>query len=112
MIDRIIRSRDTVSSQLIYISPASAGGRPSFRKAAFGAVDIEQQRRLDGSVVLRSRVPLSSYPRALTQRLVKWAEESPDRPFLARREGSGPFRVVTYGEALQRVERIAEWLLG
>ncbi|HVW26721.1 MAG TPA: feruloyl-CoA synthase [Polyangiaceae bacterium] len=86
-------------------------GRPSFRKATFGAVDIEQLTLPDGSIVLRSRVPLSSYPRALTSRLVKWAEQCPDRPFLARRDGAGPFRVVTYGETLRRVERLGEWLL-
>jgi feruloyl-CoA synthase len=97
---------------LIYTSPAPTDDRPPFRPTKFGAVDIEQQKQPDGSVLLRSRVPLSSYPRALTQRLVKWAEQSPDRPFLARRDGSGPFRVVTYGEALGRVERIAQWLLG
>ena len=61
--------------------------------------------------MLRSRVPLAAYPRALTSRLLQWAEQHPERPFLARREGAGPFRVVTYGEAWREVERIAEALL-
>ena len=61
--------------------------------------------------MLRSRVPLAAYPRALTSRLLQWAEQRPERPFLARREGAGPFRVVTYGEAWREVERIAEALL-
>ena len=86
-------------------------GRPSFRKATFGTVDIEQETRQDGSLLLRSRVPLSPYPRALTERLVKWAELNPGRPLLARREGGGPFRAVTYEDALRRVERLAQWLL-
>jgi feruloyl-CoA synthase len=85
--------------------------RAQDRKVAFGAVDIVQHDRPDGSVLLRSRVPLADYPRTLTERLVTWAERKPDAPFLARRDGSGPFRVVTYGKAWSEVERLGQALL-
>jgi feruloyl-CoA synthase len=84
---------------------------PPFRKAAFGAVDVEQHTERDGSVVLRSRVALGAYPRTLTERLVHWAERTPEAPFLARRDGGGPFRVLTYAETWRRVQRLAQALL-
>jgi feruloyl-CoA synthase len=86
-----------------------------YHPVAFGSVDVEQTRSADGSVLLRSRIPLGPYPRVLTERLVHWAERRPGQAFLARRDGqgraSGAWHVVTYAEALFQVERIAQSLL-
>lgn len=80
-------------------------------RAAFGPVDVERENRSDGAVILRSRVPLGAYSRHLTDRLVEWARTRPGAPFLARRSGSGPYRIVTYGEAWRLVERLSQGLL-
>jgi feruloyl-CoA synthase len=82
-----------------------------FRQVAFGPVDIEREVRPDGSIVLRSRLPLGGFPRVLTERLRQWAESRPDRPFLARRDGGGPFRIVTYADAWREVQRLGQALL-
>ena len=82
-----------------------------FRELALGRVDVASRKREDGSVVLTSRVPLGAYGPVLTDRLVEWSERRPKAPFLARRGADGRFGVVTYGEAWQRVERLAEGLL-
>ena len=85
--------------------------RAPYRAASFGPVDVEQVTRPDGSVLLRSRFELGPYPRVLTERLVHWAAVAPDRAFLARRDEGGRWRTLTYGQALSRVERIAQGLL-
>ncbi|HEY5147417.1 MAG TPA: feruloyl-CoA synthase [Polyangiaceae bacterium] len=82
-----------------------------FREASFGPVDVEHIARPDGSTLLRSRVPLGAYPRVVTERLVHWAEQTPDRVFLARRDAQGRWGGVTYRQAFERVQRIAQGLL-
>jgi len=82
-----------------------------FRKASFGAVDVEHEVRSDGAVLVRSRIPLGAYPRVLTERLVHWADRQPGHPFIGRRRGGGPFETVSYGQALAQVERLGQGLL-
>ncbi len=67
--------------------------------------------RSDGTVYVRSRVPLGDYPRKITGRLEFWAQESPDRTFLAQRDATGSWRRISYGETLARVRNIAQALL-
>ena len=54
---------------------------------------------------------LPSYPARLTDRLVQWAEQAPDRTFLAVRGDAGGWRRLTYATALEDVRRIAQALL-
>jgi feruloyl-CoA synthase len=68
-------------------------------------------RRADGSLVLESPVPLGGYPRAVTDRLVFWAERAPERTFLAERADEG-WRKVSYRDALATVRSLSEGLLG
>ena len=51
---------------------------------------------------------LPSYPARLTDRLVQWAEQAPDRTFLAVRGDAGGWRRLTYATALEDVRRIAQ----
>ena len=52
----------------------------------FAPPDIEMQRRADGSVLLRSRHPLSPPDEHLLVWLARWAHEAPDRSFMAERD--------------------------
>jgi feruloyl-CoA synthase len=65
--------------------------------------------------VLRARQELGAYPRCLGEHLCRWAAEAPDRTFLAERhtgqETADGWRRVSYGAALDDVERIASALL-
>ncbi len=74
-------------------------------------VAIEIRRLPDGGLVLRSRHELRPYPRCLGELLSHWAAAAPDRTFLAERNPEGAWRRITYGEALDAVERIASALL-
>ena len=80
-----------------------------------GCVQATIEPRADGSTVLRSTESLGAYPERLTDHLLGWAERSPQRCFVARREpspnGNGPWREVSYAQMLQRVQAVAQSLL-
>lgn len=81
------------------------------RPVAMGAGHAERIERPDGVAVVRSTEPLQPYPRILTDRLRHWAETAPDRLFLAQRTPEGPWRSLTYADAWERVQRLAQALL-
>jgi len=87
-----------------------ATARPT-RSVRLGPADILAERRADGCVLLRSPHPLGPYPRKLTERLDFWAEEVPERVFLAQRDGAG-WRTLTYRETRERARRVGQYLLG
>ncbi|HEY3819092.1 MAG TPA: feruloyl-CoA synthase [Polyangiaceae bacterium] len=72
-------------------------------------VDVE--RRADGTLVLRSPMPLGPCARCAGEWLVAWARRTPERVFLAERNTQGGWRLVSYGEALDAVVRIGASLL-
>lgn len=81
------------------------------RGVPLGAADVDFQRRGDGAILLRSPHALGAYPSKLTERLVHWASEAPDREFLAQRETGGAWRTLSYVEAHARVCAIGQALL-
>jgi feruloyl-CoA synthase len=72
---------------------------------------VEREVRPDGTVLLRSPVPLGAYPDSICHYLDHWAVEAADRPFLLERRGEPGWHGVTYGEARQVVRRLAAGLL-
>jgi len=72
--------------------------------------DVVREDRPDGSILLRSRVPLGPVARNTGEWLHRWAEEAPDRVFLAERSGDG-WRELRYGELLQQVRAVSQSLL-
>jgi feruloyl-CoA synthase len=81
------------------------------RPVRIQAPDVCVERRPSGAWYARSPHPLGPYPRALTSRLDHWADRTPDRPFLAERDTSGAWRVVTFEQARASVRSIAQALL-
>ena len=73
--------------------------------------DVVREDRPDGSILLRSRVPLGPVVRNTGAWLHRWAQEAPDRVFLAERSGQG-WREVRYADALGQVRSLASSLLG
>jgi feruloyl-CoA synthase len=72
---------------------------------------VEVLRRADGCILLRSPLKLNDYGQRVGDWLLHWAAAAPDRPFLLERDQNGCWTGLTYHEALQRVRRIAAWLL-
>jgi len=81
------------------------------RTVRMGELAVDAEHAPDGVVRMRSRAPLGSYPRAITDCLVDWAGKAPDRVFLADRGRDGEWRTLTYADALARSRAIAAWLL-
>lgn len=79
---------------------------PDFAPAA---VDVENLK--DGGFILRSPLPLEPYAPNICSYLIEWAENAPQRTFLAERTASGEWRHLTYSEALLSTRSLAQALL-
>lgn len=89
--------------------PLGAGGL--FKNVHFGPTKTQKKRRSDGIVEFELLAPLEEYPEKLTEKLCFWATQNPDAVFIARRNDNGEWVKLTYAETLQKVERIAQYLL-
>ena len=69
------------------------------------------ERRDDGTIYLRPKIPLAEYPVRLTDRLHHWASAEPNRVFMAERDATGGWRKITYAQLLASSRRIASALL-
>ncbi|MDA9467881.1 AMP-binding protein [Bradyrhizobium sp. CCBAU 53415] len=86
--------------------------KPAFRKVQWLKRDIDVERRGDGTVVLKSRIPLQPYEKHIPASLAKWAKEAPERTWLAQRGGPNrEWRKVSYGEAKRTVDALTQGLL-
>ena len=87
---------------------------PRYREARVGGcVDAQLETRDDGHLLLRSTEPLGWYPARLTDCLEQWAEEAPERTFVARRApaaAGGDWVRVSYAEMRQRARAIGQAL--
>jgi feruloyl-CoA synthase len=75
------------------------------------APEVMVDGRADGTIYLNSGRALPPYPDKLTDRLVHWANATPDRVFMAERDAGGGWRTITYAQTLERVRRIGAALL-
>jgi feruloyl-CoA synthase len=81
------------------------------RPVRIGAIDAVVRHGLDGVIYMQSPDPLEPYDVRLTDSLDRWAEDAPDRVFLAQRDATGGWRTLTYGEARRRVRNVGQALL-
>ena len=54
--------------------------KPGFRKIEWLKRDIDVERRPDGVVILKSRIPLQAYEKHIPASLSKWARQAPEPP--------------------------------
>src|ERR1700722_15931926 len=86
--------------------------KPAFRKIEWLKRDIAVERRPDGVIVLQSRIPLKTYEKCIPGSLAKWAEQAPERIWLAQRAGpERQWRKLSYGEAKRTVDALTQGLL-
>ncbi len=89
----------------------SAQTEPPLRPVHLGSPDVLVERRADGAILMRSPHALQPHPHNLTQRLAYWAKAAPERVFLAQRDDTGAWRILTYAAAFASVRAIAAALL-
>jgi feruloyl-CoA synthase len=93
-------------------SAAAVMAKPAFRKIEWLKRDIAVERRPDGVIVLKSRIPLKAYEKHIPASLAKWAGEAPSRVWLAQRAGPDrQWRKVSFGEAKRTVDGLTQALL-
>jgi feruloyl-CoA synthase len=86
--------------------------KPAFRKIEWLERDIAVERRPDGVIVLKSRIPLKPYEKHIPASLAKWAKEAPNRIWLAQRAGADrQWRKLPYGAAKRTVDALTQALL-
>jgi feruloyl-CoA synthase len=91
---------------------AAAPTKPAFRKIEWLSRDIAVERRPDGVIILKSRIPLKAYEKHIPASLAKWAKEAPSRIWLAQRAGADrQWRKLSYGEAKRTVDGLTQGLL-
>src|SRR6478752_4217824 len=81
------------------------------RPISFGDPVVNIERRDNGTIYLLPKQPLGDYPARITDRLHHWASATPDRVFMAEREGSRFWRKISYAELLAASRHIASALL-
>ena len=93
-------------------SAAAKLTKPAFRKIEWLPRDVAVERRPDGVIILKSRIPLQAYEKHIPASLAKWAKQAPDRTWLAQRGGADrQWRKVSYGEAKRIVDGLTQGLL-
>ena len=80
------------------------------RTSQFLKHSVSREDRADGTILLRSNYDLSPSVDKTGDWLHRWADETPDRVFIAERSGAG-WREESYAATLQKVQAIAQSLL-
>lgn len=100
-----------MSTQPSSSSTERGASNSPLRPISFGDPVIDIERRADGTIYLRPKRPLGDYPARITDRLHHWATMTPDRVFMAEREGGRGWRKITYAELLTASRHIASGLI-
>jgi feruloyl-CoA synthase len=84
---------------------------PRYRSIRFGSDRVNVTQDASGNTRVTASQTLDAYPPRMTDRLLHWAKEAPQRTFMAKRDGHGNWRHVSYSEALESARRIGQGLL-
>jgi feruloyl-CoA synthase len=85
--------------------------RVSFRPLGNRPAALEAEEREDGSLILRSPYAPGARPRSVVHVLAEQAKAYPERTLLAERSGDEGWRELAYGDALPKVQCVAQALL-
>ncbi len=83
----------------------------SSEAAKYWSPKFAYERRDDGTVLMRQEGELPPHPAILVDYLDKWANETPDNTWIARRVDGGDWRRVTYAEGRDMARAIGAALL-
>ncbi|HMD33154.1 MAG TPA: AMP-binding protein, partial [Candidatus Acidoferrales bacterium] len=94
--------------------PATAEATPSagrLRHAAMRTSGATVESLPGGALLVRPAEALRPYPKVLTDRIVHWAAVAPDRVCLAKRAVGGPWRTLTFAQALAGIRSVGQAFL-
>ncbi|WP_326523678.1 AMP-binding protein [Sphingomonas sp.] len=88
------------------------GALPPFREAKLLPVDLDVERRDDGTILLRSNVPIGDFDANLPRALADSVGQQGDKVALAWREaGRDGWATLSYRELKGRIDAATQWLL-
>ena len=92
------------------------GQSPKYRALEFGVCSLKVDERSDGTSYARADQELAPYAKRMTDRLVHWAQATPDHTFIAQRErladgGTGDWKHISYAQTLAAARSIAQALM-
>ena len=94
------------------VNAAAVLTKPAFRRIEWLERDLAVERRPDGVIIMKSRIPLKAYETHLPASLTKWAVAKADRTWLAQRAGSDRhWRKLSYGEAKRTADALTQGIL-
>jgi len=73
--------------------------------------DVDWERRDDGAWLVWQNGRLGDYPRRMSDRILHWAEKTPDTTWMAERGADGAWQRVSYAELLRHIRAIGQALL-
>jgi feruloyl-CoA synthase len=97
-------------SSAIHPAPSFAAKLP-VRPLALAPAHVVRERGADGSIRLRSPIPLAAYDANLAGVFRAAVEARPDRVFLAERNPGGAWQSLTYTQARRAVDALAQALI-
>ena len=78
----------------------------------FATPQVAATHRPDGSILVKSTVPMAESDRSIGVWIERWANERPHRAFLAQRFDTGSkWITLSYAELRRRVRSVAAWML-
>ena len=89
---------------------------PKYRAMRYGITRVEREETSHGVQYVQAEQALHDHPQRMTDKLLHWAQHTPDRTLLARRErladgSTGEWQHLSYGRALAGARRIGQALL-
>jgi feruloyl-CoA synthase len=87
-----------------------ASAKAPIRPIAYAPARVEQIGAADGSILIRSAIPLGDYDPNLARMFRAAVDTAPSRTFLAERSG-GDWRKISYEDTRQQIDRIAASLI-
>lgn len=80
------------------------------RSVRLGKFSAAAEARADGTILVRSTLPLPPYPRSIVDALEDWAAKTPDAILIADRDGED-WRKFSYRDVLSAIPPLAQALL-
>lgn len=82
-----------------------------FKQVKFGPTATQKHSFADGTILFKSKQELGKFPEKLTEKLVFWAEKTPNKTFIAKRKQDGLWDHLSYSQTLKYVKNIGQFLL-
>ena len=82
-----------------------------FREAKLLPVDLDIERRADGTILITSKIPLRPYNANIPAEFADRANASGDKPALARRGADGEWVYTTFAELKRDMDAATQWLM-